>query len=157
MLFLFFRQNILAPSHHLFYFLAKSLLKGLVHCLSHDCHFDIDHDISTAHCRSSLLFKNIFIYLKWLLVTQNFTFVYVGRFLYWWWGNRQTWLCNKGNVNLVGQFCKDNREPWQWRRRQQQEREKSNGFVKQNNNFAHASPFFVHFFAITAWLPHETV
>ena len=21
--------------------------------LSHDCHFDIDHDVSTAHCRSS--------------------------------------------------------------------------------------------------------
>ena len=21
--------------------------------MSHDCHFDIDHDVSTAHCRSS--------------------------------------------------------------------------------------------------------
>ena len=28
-------------------------IKGLVYHLSHDCHFDIDHDVSTAHCRSS--------------------------------------------------------------------------------------------------------
>ena len=28
-------------------------IKGLVHYLSHDCHFDIDCDVSTIHCRSS--------------------------------------------------------------------------------------------------------
>ena len=45
----------------LFEFLSKHLLKGLVYRLSHDCHFHIDHGVLTAHCRSSLLFKNIFI------------------------------------------------------------------------------------------------
>ena len=40
-------------------------IKGLVYHLSHDCHFDIDHDVSTAHCRFSsgnivgLLSRNI--------------------------------------------------------------------------------------------------
>ena len=29
------------------------VLKGLVYRLSHDWHFDIDRDVSTAHCRSS--------------------------------------------------------------------------------------------------------
>ena len=62
-----------------------------------------------------------------------------------------TWLVSSG------QFCKDNRELKQRQRWQQQEWEKSNGFVKQDNNFAHASRFFVYFFAVTAWLPHETV
>ena len=28
-------------------------IKDLVYRLSHDCHFDIDRDVSTAHCRSS--------------------------------------------------------------------------------------------------------
>ena len=28
-------------------------IKGLANLLSHDCHFDIDRDVSTAHCRSS--------------------------------------------------------------------------------------------------------
>ena len=32
---------------------------------------------------------------------------------------------------------------------------KRNGFVKQNNNFARASRFFVHFFAVTARLRRE--
>ena len=57
---LFFKQNLFTPFHHLFYFLSKRLLKGLVYCLSHDCQFSIYHDISPAHHRSSLLFKNIF-------------------------------------------------------------------------------------------------
>ena len=35
------------------------------------------------------------------------------------------------------------------------ESKKSNGLTRQNNNFACASHFFVHFFAVTAWLPHE--
>ena len=28
-------------------------MKGLVYCLSHDCHFDIDRNLSIVHCRSS--------------------------------------------------------------------------------------------------------
>ena len=28
-------------------------IKGLANLFSHDCHFNIDRDISTAHCRSS--------------------------------------------------------------------------------------------------------
>ena len=28
-------------------------IKGFVYCLSHDCHIDIDHDVSTMYCRSS--------------------------------------------------------------------------------------------------------
>ena len=27
-------------------------IKGLVYRLSHDCHFDIDRDVSTGHCTS---------------------------------------------------------------------------------------------------------
>ena len=30
-----------------------NLYKGFSFFLSHGCHFEIDHDISTAHCRSS--------------------------------------------------------------------------------------------------------
>ena len=30
-----------------------SCIKGLVYRLSHDCNFDIDRDVSTAHGRSS--------------------------------------------------------------------------------------------------------
>ena len=29
------------------------IIKGLIYRLSHDCHFDIDRDVSTTHCRSS--------------------------------------------------------------------------------------------------------
>ena len=38
------------------------------------------------------------------------------------------------------------------RRRRQRERQKSNTFNNQNNNFARASRFFVHFFVATARL-----
>ena len=41
------------------------------------------------------------------------------------------------------------------RRRRQRERHKSNWFNLQNNNFALASRFFVHFFAVTARLRRE--
>ena len=41
------------------------------------------------------------------------------------------------------------------RRRRQRERHKSNGFNKQNNNFARASHFFAHFFAVFARLRRE--
>ena len=40
-------------------------------------------------------------------------------------------------------------------RRRQRELHKSNRFNNQNNNFARASRFFVHFFAVTARLRRE--
>ena len=40
-------------------------------------------------------------------------------------------------------------------RRRQRELHKSNRFNNQNNNFAGASRFFVHFFAVTARLRRE--
>ena len=48
-----------------------------------------------------------------------------------------------------------NRELKIRRRRRQQERHKSNRFNNQNNNFARASRFFVHFFAVIARLRRE--
>ena len=42
------------------------------------------------------------------------------------------------------------------RRRWQQERQKSNRLITQNNNFAHASRFFLHFFAVNVRLRRET-
>ena len=50
----------------------------------------------------------------------------------------------------------NSRELKQRRRRQQRERQKSIRFVKQNNNFARASRFFVHFFAVVARLRRES-
>ena len=44
------------------------------------------------------------------------------------------------------------RELKQRRRRRQRERQKSNRLNKQNNNFARASYFFVHFFTVTVRL-----
>ena len=41
------------------------------------------------------------------------------------------------------------------RRGRQRERKKNNRFYKQNNNFARASRFFVHFFAVFVRLRHE--
>ena len=41
------------------------------------------------------------------------------------------------------------------RQRRRRERQKSNRFSNQNNNFARASRFFVHFFAVTARLRRE--
>ena len=41
------------------------------------------------------------------------------------------------------------------RRRRQRGRQKSNRFNNQNNNFARASRFFVHFFAVTARLRRD--
>ena len=53
-----------------------SCIKGLVYRLSHDCNFDIDRDVSTAHCGSSsgdgvdLLSPQYGLFLPpWLLVT----------------------------------------------------------------------------------------
>ena len=47
------------------------------------------------------------------------------------------------------------RELKQRRRRRQLGRQKSNRFVNQNNNFARASRFFVHFFTVLARLRRE--
>ena len=41
------------------------------------------------------------------------------------------------------------------RRGRQRERQKTNLFNKQNNNFARASRFFVHFFSVFARLRRE--
>ena len=49
----------------------------------------------------------------------------------------------------------DNRDLKIRRRRRQRERHKSSRFNNQNNNFARASRFFVHFFAVTAQLRRE--
>ena len=42
------------------------------------------------------------------------------------------------------------------RRRQQERQKKETGLDWQNNNFAHASRFFLHFFAVTVRLRRET-
>ena len=44
----------------------------------------------------------------------------------------------------------------QRRRRRQRERQKAIGLDWQNNNFARASRFFVHFFAVSERLRRET-
>ena len=44
----------------------------------------------------------------------------------------------------------------QRRRRRQRERQKSNRFRLANNNFARASRFAVHFFAVVARLQRES-
>ena len=52
-----------------------SCIKSLVYRLSHDCNFDIDRDVSTAHCRSSSGDGDLvspqygLFYHPWLLVT----------------------------------------------------------------------------------------
>ena len=50
----------------------------------------------------------------------------------------------------------NNRELKQRRRRQQRERQKAKGLDWQNNNFARASRFIVHFFAVTVRLQRES-
>ena len=49
------------------------------------------------------------------------------------------------------------RELKQRRRRRQLGRQKSNRFITQNNNFARASRFFVHFFTVLAQLRRENL
>ena len=50
-------------------------IKGIVYSRSHDCHLDIDRDVSTAHCRSSsddgvdLLSRTTFV-PPWLLASR---------------------------------------------------------------------------------------
>ena len=48
-----------------------------------------------------------------------------------------------------------NKELQQRRRRRQRGRQKSNRFITQNNNFARASRFFVHFFTVLARIRRE--
>ena len=52
-----------------------------------------------------------------------------------------------------GSQCIVNNRKFKMRR--WQESQISNSLTSQNNNFAHASRFFVHFFAVTARLPRE--
>ena len=53
------------------------------------------------------------------------------------------------------QRARENRDLKIKRRRRQRERHKSNRFNKENNNFARASRFFVHFFDVFARLRRE--
>ena len=52
-----------------------------------------------------------------------------------------------------GSQCIVNNRKFKMKRRR--ESKKSNSLTRQNNNFARASRFFVHFFAVTARLPRE--
>ena len=52
-----------------------------------------------------------------------------------------------------GSQCIVNNRKFKMRRRR--ESQISNSLTRQNNNFARASRFFVHFFAVTARLPRE--
>ena len=53
------------------------------------------------------------------------------------------------------QRARENRDLKIRRRRRQRERHKSNRFNEENNNFARASHFFVHFFDVFAILRRE--
>ena len=57
---------------------------------------------------------------------------------------------SRGTLILLSEELKQWRQWWRW----QWEWPKTNTFDKQNNNFACASRFFVHFFAVTPWLRH---
>ena len=59
----------------------------------------------------------------------------------------------KTTAQLITTFI--NRDFKIQRRGRQQERKKNNWFNKQNNNFARASRFFVHFFPVFARLRRE--
>ena len=52
--------------------------------------------------------------------------------------------------NVLNERGSDKSDLTKLRRRRQQERQKSNRFNEQNSNSAHASRFFVHFFAVPA-------
>ena len=63
-------------------------------------------------------------------------------------------------VSLCSFCARDRFEPFfreskQRRRRRELGRQKINRFIKQNNNFARASHFFVHFFTVLARLRRE--
>ena len=60
---------------------------------------------------------------------------------------------HRGNSVSDGSQCIVNNRTFKMKRRR--ESKKSNSLTRQNNNFARASRFFVHFFAVTARLPRE--
>ena len=64
-------------------------------------------------------------------------------------GGKQSNICSCLSYN---QITVDIRNLKIWRRRRQRGHQKSSRFNIQNNNSARASHFFVHFFAVTAWL-----
>ena len=57
---------------------------------------------------------------------------------------------------MVALFLDDNKTQNQRRRRRQGDRQKNDMFILTTNNFARASRYFVHFFAVVAPLRHET-
>ena len=67
----------------------------------------------------------------------------------------QVLLPNTPRASLADRASLVNRDFKIQRRGRQQERQKNNKFNKQNNNFASASRFFVHFFARFARLRRE--
>ena len=67
-------------------------------------------------------------------------------------GGKQSNMCSCHSYNPITVDIRDLKIQ---RRRQQRGRQKSNRFNNQNNNFARASRFFVHFFAVTARLRRE--
>ena len=80
---------------------------------------------------------------------------------YWWveerFGCYQREQFNLHWENSVsdGSQCIVNNRKFKMQRRR--ESKKSNGLIRQNNNFARASRFFVHFFAVTARLGHMRI
>ena len=63
----------------------------------------------------------------------------------------------RNTIRTYGELsrCENNRGCTKLRRQRERERQKSNRFNVQNNNFARASRFFVHFFAVLARLRRE--
>ena len=67
-------------------------------------------------------------------------------------------IAQRGLYGVEASYKPTNREFTQRRRQRQSENgKKAIGLDKQNNNFAPASRFFVHFSAIVAWLQCESV
>ena len=63
---------------------------------------------------------------------------------------------NESNNCFITHCFEENKEFTQRWRRRQRERQKAMGLDKQNNNFARASRFFVHFSSVVARLQRET-
>ena len=67
-------KKVIYPCHERYQSSWIMCIKSLVYRLSHDCHYDIDRDVLTAHCRSSsgdsvdLLSRTICTTVRWLLV-----------------------------------------------------------------------------------------
>ena len=65
---------------------------------------------------------------------------------------RGRYVSVKGLLQYLRRNIRDLKIKWG---RRQRERQKNNWFNKQNNNFARASRFFVHFFPVFARLRRE--